>query len=210
MSEDFWENLNDQFEALSKEASEEGRDITEDDVYSILSGHRSPGMDMFIQGSTYDGDSSYMMREVLAQSTAGISLPVKSGTRVAFKTSAESLFTYKDCPAPEVEGCVVTVRTAFGDTNSHEGNVFVLWDDEKLRPIHRSHLDVASNTRTASSVRRVVANIGDLSDFFQAKTGGGADLIHRATKDIWALKKEGDEYVIERLFDDEGEPLKGI
>ena len=35
-------------------------------------------------------------------------------------------------------------------------------------------------------------------------------LIHKSTTDLWALKKEADgKFYIERLFDDNGEPLKG-
>lgn len=35
-------------------------------------------------------------------------------------------------------------------------------------------------------------------------------LIHKSDRDLWALKKEGDgRFFIERLFDDNGSPLKG-
>jgi hypothetical protein len=35
-------------------------------------------------------------------------------------------------------------------------------------------------------------------------------LIHKSDRDLWALKKEGDgKFYIERLFDDNGQPLKG-
>ena len=35
-------------------------------------------------------------------------------------------------------------------------------------------------------------------------------LIHKSDRDLWALKKEGDgRFFIERLFDDNGQPLKG-
>ena len=34
------------------------------------------------------------------------------------------------------------------------------------------------------------------------------ELVHKATKDLWSFKKDGDNYVIERLFDESGNPLK--
>lgn len=35
-------------------------------------------------------------------------------------------------------------------------------------------------------------------------------LIHKSDRDLWSLKKEGDgKFYIERLFDDNGTPLKG-
>ena len=33
-------------------------------------------------------------------------------------------------------------------------------------------------------------------------------LIHKSTQDLWAIKREGTEYFIERLFQDNGDPLK--
>jgi hypothetical protein len=36
------------------------------------------------------------------------------------------------------------------------------------------------------------------------------NLIHKIDRDLWALKKEADgQFYIERLFDDNGTPLKG-
>lgn len=34
-------------------------------------------------------------------------------------------------------------------------------------------------------------------------------LIHKSNKDLWTIKAEGNQFFIERLFDDHGEPLKG-
>lgn len=59
----------------------------------------------------------------------------------------------------------------------------------------------------ASDHRRRVASLGDLSSFIRLS---GETLIHRSQKDLWALKKEADgSFFIERLFDDNGSPLKG-
>jgi hypothetical protein len=34
-------------------------------------------------------------------------------------------------------------------------------------------------------------------------------LVHKSNRDLWAIKKEGENFFIERLFDDNGSPLKG-
>ena len=55
--------------------------------------------------------------------------------------------------------------------------------------------------------RTKVAAIKDLHNFVRL---GSDTLIHRSDRDLWALKKEADgNYFIERLFDDNGAPIKG-
>jgi hypothetical protein len=49
--------------------------------------------------------------------------------------------------------------------------------------------------------------MGDLTGFFR---GDNTDLVHKATQDLWSFRKDGDQYVIERMFDGNGEPLKGV
>lgn len=52
-----------------------------------------------------------------------------------------------------------------------------------------------------------VATIKDLAPFLRLSTD---TLVHKSDRDLWTLKKEADgNYFIERLFDDNGEPLKG-
>ncbi|MBD3261312.1 MAG: hypothetical protein GF334_06440 [Candidatus Altiarchaeales archaeon] len=131
-------------------------------------------------------------------------LPWKSGTRVAFINSVEALFTYEDCPNPDAQGTVITVRTASGDRTANDGQVFVLWDDGKFRGVFQQHLKPLFGQKQANTVRMRVKTSMDLDGFLRC----GSDLVHKATKDLWALKQEGDEFVIERLFQDTGEPLK--
>jgi len=44
--------------------------------------------------------------------------------------------------------------------------------------------------------------------FTPASSGNNDELVHKATKDLWSFHQDGDNYVIERLFDETGEPLK--
>jgi len=52
-----------------------------------------------------------------------------------------------------------------------------------------------------------VASLRDLAGFVRLSA---ETLIHKSNRDLWALKKEADgNFFIERLFDDNGAPLKG-
>lgn len=55
--------------------------------------------------------------------------------------------------------------------------------------------------------RRKVASMADIKAFDRDSS---ETLVHRSDRELWALKKEADgQYFIERLFDDNGAPLKG-
>lgn len=59
----------------------------------------------------------------------------------------------------------------------------------------------------ASKPTRVkVGSLNDLNGFVRASAD---TLVHKSTQDLWALKQEGENYFIERLFNDTGTPLKG-
>jgi hypothetical protein len=99
-------------------------------------------------------------------------------------------------------------RTATGDATEHDGVVFVKWDDGRFMGVHKAHLLVASRAeRTANAYRMTIASMGDLTDFMRA-AGGEDDLVHKSSKDLWKLSKSNGDYVIERLFDETGKPLK--
>ena len=130
-----------------------------------------------------------------------------SGTRVAFQLTLSSLLAYPNPPNPKVLGTVVKCRTATGDTTVSDGMVFVKWDSGGFMPIHAAHLKQVAGVRTATANTRRVSSMGDLSDFMRT-AGGEGDLVHKSTKDLWKLSKSKEGYVIERLFDTDGEPLK--
>lgn len=134
--------------------------------------------------------------------------PVASGTRVAFSGTLSALISYPDPPERGETGTVVMVRTAMGDATEQDGMVFVKLDSGRLAALHRDHLRRAPTVnRTANAYRMTVTAMGDLTDFMKS-AGGGDELIHKATKDLWKLSKSGGEFVIERLFDETGKPLK--
>ena len=131
---------------------------------------------------------------------------VPSGTRVSFDGKLSSLLAYSEPPERGDMGTVVMVRTAMGDTTEHDGLVFVKFDGGRFMGVHRAHLVAApTTTRKAHAVRMTVTAMGDLTDFLKS---AGDELIHKSTKDLWKLSKTDGEYVIERLFDETGNPLK--
>lgn len=132
-------------------------------------------------------------------------LPVAPGTRVYFANNLGAVLAYPSPPEGGSQGTVVVVKSASGNITAMDGLVFVKWDTGEFLPIHSEHLRLAKGIPAKDFVRRV-ASFGDLSDFMKAGTKD--ELVHKATKDLWALRKEGGEYVIERLFDDKGSPLK--
>ena len=55
--------------------------------------------------------------------------------------------------------------------------------------------------------RTLIASCADLKAFTRVSA---ETLVHKSDQDLWALTKEADgKFYVERLFDDNGEPLKG-
>ena len=51
-----------------------------------------------------------------------------------------------------------------------------------------------------------LTKVSQLDGFVRTSAEG---LINKSTQDLWAIKKNGDDFYIERLFQDDGNPLKG-
>lgn len=144
------------------------------------------------------------------RAAAALPLPADSGQRVAFIANLGSVMSYSDPPGENAEGTVVMVRTAEGDQTGQGDMVFVKWDDGKFLAMHHEHLrGVRGGKKRASNFVRRAMSLGDLTGFI---SGGEVhdDLVHKATNDLWSFSKDDNGgYVISRLFDDTGEPLKG-
>lgn len=190
-----------------------GRDEIDDDINWGDTGM----IDHVLQGRSIEGAETTSIRGLTEANRVkgALQLPVQAGTRVAFVANLGSVLAYADIPEDKTAGTVVTVRSADGDVTAYNDRVHVMWDDGQFRPIAAEHLKLASNSdKKASSVRMSFASFGDLSGFFEPalwsgkKTAADSDLIHKATKDLWSFKKDGDQFVIERLFNADGKPLK--
>lgn len=170
-------------------------------------------MDSLLQGTSLgDAHNSVMMGMTdIGRAANALPLPVKAGTRVRFVADLGSVLTYDNIPEEGVEGTVVKVKSAAGKVTSYEGSVFVHWDDGKFRSIQAEHLRRAShNKRTARNFAFRVSALTNLSDIFRLGTSSSGDeLVHKATKDLWSFRQDnGGGYVIERLFQEDGVPLK--
>jgi hypothetical protein len=91
------------------------------------------------------------------------------------------------------------------------------WDDFKWafrgplsRYVKETSSRYASRSELPLSVSMVrVASLGDLDDFLKLSSDSNT-LIHRPTKELWSFKKDADgAFLVERLFDENGQPLKG-
>lgn len=134
--------------------------------------------------------------------------PVRAGMRVAFVESTRSLLVYPFAPGAGVAGTVVRVRTSSGDSTVHGGMVHVRWDNGTFQSVYLQ--DVAPAPRQLSAGKwRVTARCPDkatLLGHFRVASNG--DLIHKSSQDLWSLREAGGGFVIERLFDLSGNPLK--
>lgn len=166
-------------------------------------------LDDYIQGRNLEGSHFTSVRGLTEseRSKNALTLPVEAGTRVAFVANLGSVLSYDYVPDDGVEGTVVMVRTADGDCTATDDNVFVKWDDGHFMPVLRHHLRRTTSKVAQTFVLRT-ADFGDLGSIFAAddKT---SDLVHKSTKDLWSCEEKEGEFVISRLFDDSGEPLKG-
>jgi len=143
------------------------------------------------------------------RSKHGLGLPADAGSRVAFAYNLGSVLSYKHVPEEGVVGTVIMVRTAEGDATGDKDHVYVKWDDGNFLRTHYQHLRPSnSSSKTASTFQMRASNLGDLTSFFLYAEDKNADLIHKSTKDLWKFEEKGGEYVISRLFDPEGDPLK--
>lgn len=184
-----------------------GRDEVGDDIHW----GRTGAIDHVLQGRSIGGAENSALQALTDRGRAAhaLELPVSAGTRVSFVHNLGSVLHYAFVPDEGVQGTVVTVRGAAGDVTVHDGMVMVAWDDGNFLPTHPEHLRLAKKGKQARTVRMSFSSLGDLAGLFEQAKTGSSDLVHKATKDLWSFRKEGEEYVIERLFDADGGPLKG-
>lgn len=65
---------------------------------------------------------------------------------------------------------------------------------------------LAPKVAAKAPLRTKVASLQQLDGFQRVSA---ETLVHRSTNDLWTLRKEGEDYFIERLFQDNGLPVKG-
>lgn len=168
-------------------------------------------IDQVLQGKNLGGPETVSLQDLTDRGRMANALPppYDAGRRVAFIANVGSVLTYENVPGDSIEGTIIKVKSG-GEktTSSGDGLVFVQWDDGRFRPIFAEHLRPgSSNQRMARNVAIRVADFGMMGQFFSPHTAGD-ELVHKATKDLWSFRKDDGGYVIERLFDSTGTPLK--
>jgi|GEM_PF-2102141 len=181
-----------------------------DPYASITLGPDTDVMDSHIQGKKLDGGQFVAVRSLTDREREknALAVPAVAGTRVAFVANIGSVLHYDYIPDEGVEGSVIMVRTAEGDCTSLGDNVFVRWDDGYFMPVSRYHLRPGTSEDANPPTMRF-ASLGDLHGTFISSDDKTSELVHKSTKDLWSFEEKDGEYVISRLFDDTGEPLKG-
>jgi hypothetical protein len=171
------------------------------------------GIESVLSGVKMGGEKSVSVLNLSKQAGEDLEYtawPPLPGTRVAFSDELSAMFAYKNSPDPSETGTVVLVRCASGDTTHINDYAFVKWDSGRFMHIYRDHLMKSATSKTASvtpPARIRVASLGDLTSFFNSAAGSKNELVHKSSRDLWSLKKEGDSYVLNRLFDEHGRPL---
>jgi hypothetical protein len=74
--------------------------------------------------------------------------------------------------------------------------------------------EIVTPTKTASAPAPVQKTprmkVGSLQQLVAFDRLNAETLVHRSTQDLWTIRKEADgDYYIERLFQDDGSPIKG-
>lgn len=168
-------------------------------------------IDQVLQGRELGGPATTSLQDLTDKGRAAKALapPYEAGRRVRFVANVGSVLTYDDIPGDGVEGTIIRVKSGGEKKTAEDNLVFVQWDDGAFRPILAEHLRAgSSNKKMASGVALRVASLDMLGQFFAQHSAGSDELVHKATKDLWSFRKQEGGYVIERLFDYRGVPLK--
>ena len=168
----------------------------------FLNGSRTASMDevLYTKVSDLVDKNRIATPEKIAKYTEGV--------RVV-STTNNGLVIPNTLPMSGTKGTVVKVRTASGDVTSYDGEIFVQWDGKaSIDRVPTQYLRVAS-MRVASLDNFIVLSGPSLSADFGASSVSTGELVHKSTKDLWTVKVgEDGSYEIERLFDQNGDPLK--
>jgi hypothetical protein len=170
-------------------------------------------IDRILQGKLLGDSRTTSLQDLTDKGREANSLsgPFNAGQRVSFIANVGSVLTYDNVPGDGVDGTIIKIKSGAQKITAQGDLVFVQWDDGNFRPILAQHLRPGSSSkRMARNVAVRVADFSSLVGLFTPHVTSSADdeLVHRATKDLWSFRQDEGGYVIERLFDYKGEPLK--
>ena len=164
----------------------------------FASQYKTSGMDSILNTSIVDLTDRTRNQKKTSQFQEGIRVYVSTNN---------GLILPSNLPMSGSKGTVCSVKTANGDKTSLDGGVFVKWDGrDKIESVPTLFL------------RKASVRVSNLDDFYfldgntsmlQFASQGDPNLVHKSTKDLWSVRiSEDGSFDVERLFDDEGNPLK--
>lgn len=171
-----------------------------DNDISFVSNSKTSGMDAVLFSSPMSELTSY------GRSKSKKATTLKEGSRVVAHTN-NGILIPGQLPPAGTKGTVVGVETPDGKI-SHIGNeIFVKFDGRnKIERIPTDFLKLAGMRVSSIDDHFIVLSGPSLMGLASDKS---STLVHKATKDLWSVKvSEDGSYDLERLFDDNGDPLK--
>lgn len=125
---------------------------------------------------------------------------IACGTPVRYDDSFAARLASRHPPAPGSLGVVVRLREP-----APEGYAWVRFAGVRAPSLVYAGALTETGKPKPSMSRRIASRM-DLTGFMRTASG---DLVHAAEDDLWNLRKCDDgSYIIERLFDADGNPLK--
>jgi hypothetical protein len=141
----------------------------------LLSGHTAthiPGaVDRHLASKDFEGVRT--LTDKFREANA-LDLPAPPGTRVTFAGSLGAVLSMKNPPEKGAQGTVVSVKSAGGEITSHEGRVFVKFEDGELRTVHAEFLRPAKEKQAQVRVGNPRLNAPGLEALVRALRPAGA------------------------------------
>jgi hypothetical protein len=113
-------------------------------------------------------------------------------------------------PRTGASGSVVCVRTARGQVSAAGGQgLFTAWTDGQFLEVPAELLREARSGKYDPVLARRVANLDEVvGREYALSAGSPKELIHKATRDLWAFQQVDGGYHLCRLFNHDGRPLR--
>lgn len=144
----------------------------------------------------------------MASAGMNVKLPARYGQPVKLAPSMGYMLAAR-LPAAGSSGSVVCVRTARGNVSAHGGQgLFTAWTDGQFLEIPPNLLQALGGHKFDPVLARKVASLDEVVGKEYALSASPKELIHKATRDLWAFQEVGGEYHLCRLFNHDGRPLR--
>lgn len=145
----------------------------------------------------------------IAQAGKGMDPPARFGQRVKLAPSLGYMLSARRLPDPQARGSIVCVKTARGEVSAMgRQGFFTAWTDGKFLELPPDILRALRGADYDPALARRVANLEEVvGQEYALSASSPQELIHKATRDLWAYQKIDGEFRLCRLFSYDGNPL---